>query len=108
MTQISTDRNDAETYAIIGAAMEVHSTLGSGFLEAVYNEAMAVALQLRGIPFEREVALPLRYKDRLLRCVYRDDLTVFKNIVVEIKALSGLGGVEQAQIISYLKAIRER
>ena len=83
MTQIDTDK-DPRTYAIIGAAIEVHRQLGHGFLEAVYQEALAIELEGRNIPFAREVELPLSYKGRLLRCSYRADFTCFDEVIVEI------------------------
>jgi GxxExxY protein len=103
MTQIDTDK-DPRTYAIIGAAIEVHRQLGHGFLEAVYQEALAIELEGRNIPFAREVELPVSYKGRLLRCSYRADFTCFHEVIVEIKALKALAGPEEAQIINYLKA----
>ena len=57
------DQSDPQTYAIIGAAMEIHRQLGHGFLEAVYQEAAVVEFPLKGIPFEREVSLPIKYKN---------------------------------------------
>lgn len=97
---------DGRTYAIIGAAMEVHKQLGSGFLEAVYQEALAIEFSLREIPFEKEVGLPVLYKGRKLKTVYRADFICFENIVVELKALRRMSGVEEAQILNYLKATK--
>ncbi len=94
---------DPQTYAIIGAAMEVQNILGRGFLEAVYHEAIAVELSRRDIPFRRECAFPVRYKDEILPCQYRADLVAFDNVLIELKALPRLTGTEEAQILNYLK-----
>lgn len=96
--------NDPETYAIIGAALEVHRTLGNGFLEAVYQEALASEFETRNIPFLKEVDLPVYYKGKKLNTFYRVDFICYGNIVVELKALSQLSGTEESQIINYLKS----
>jgi GxxExxY protein len=97
-------QRDPRTYAIIGAAMEVHRELGCGFLEAVYQEAFALELESRGVSYRREVELPVVYKSQRLATSYRADFLCYETIVVELKALAKLTGVEQAQIINYLKA----
>lgn len=95
---------DPETYAIIGAAMEVHRVLGHGFLEAVYQEALAVEMTARNIPFEREKDLAIVFKGTLLKTGYRADFLCYGGIVVEIKAISTLTGNDEAQLLNYLKA----
>jgi GxxExxY protein len=95
---------DPETFAIIGAAMEVHRELGRGFLELAYQTALALEFQGRTIPFKAEVALPIRYKGKLLPCGYRADFVCFENIIVETKAISKLAGADEAQLINELKA----
>ncbi len=97
-------QKDPETFAIIGAAMEIHSELGRGFLELVYQTALALEFQERGIPFKAEVALPLRYKGKLLTCAYRTDFVCFESIVVETKAIAALTRADEAQLINQLKA----
>ena len=96
--------SDPRTYAIIGAAMEVHKQLGCGFLEPVYQEALAIEFSKRGIPFSREVKLSVFYKDMRLNTPYRVDFICFDEIAVELKALAHLSGTEEAQLINYLKA----
>ena len=91
------------TFAIIGAAMEVHKILGPGFLEAVYQAALERELTLRGIPFERKVKLPVTYKDAVIG-IYEADLVIDGKFVVEIKAVSKFNASHQAQAMHYLSA----
>jgi GxxExxY protein len=104
MTQMGADGRDPQTYAVIGAAMEVHRELGHGFLEAVYQEALAVEFGRRGIPFGKEVDLEIQYKGQRLRCSYKADFICYERVLVETKALGRLTGIEEAQVINYLKA----
>lgn len=98
------DERDPQTHAIIGAAMEVHSILGAGFLERVYHEALIRELEERGIPHEAEVELMIDYKGETLLTFFRADLICYGEVVVELKALGSIGGPEEAQLLNYLKA----
>jgi GxxExxY protein len=91
------------TFAIIGAAMEVHGILGPGFLETVYQSALARELTLRGIPFEQQVHLPVSYKDVLVG-EYIADFIIDGKLIVEIKAVSNFNSQHQAQAMHYLTA----
>ncbi|PKN26167.1 MAG: GxxExxY protein [Deltaproteobacteria bacterium HGW-Deltaproteobacteria-21] len=95
---------DPRTHLIIGAAMEVHNELGSGFLEAVYQEALEHELTSRGIPFKSQPVVQIKYKGQPLKKTYQPDLLCFEGVLVELKALSSLSGIEGAQLINYLKA----
>ena len=95
---------EQETYKIIGAAMEVHSNLGSGFLEAVYQEAFAIELEKRSIQFKQEEKLKIKYKDQVLSKYYEADFICYDKIIVETKAIKELSGIDEAQVINYLKA----
>jgi GxxExxY protein len=97
-------QKDPETFAIIGAAMEVHRELGRGFLELVYQTALALEFQERGIPYNVEVALPIRYKNKLLTCAYRADFVCFESVIIETKAIATLTSTDEAQLINELKA----
>ena len=96
-------QRDPRTYKIIGAAMEVHRQLGCGFLETVYQEALALEFKNREIPFERELLFPVTYKGLRLRTEYRPDFICFDSVIVELKALSSLSPVQESQLINYLK-----
>jgi GxxExxY protein len=91
------------TYRVIGAAMEVHSELGPGFLESVYEEAFAHELTLRGIPFERQRALKVSYKGFPVGD-YRSDFVIDGHVIAELKAVKKLLPEHEAQLINYLKA----
>jgi GxxExxY protein len=96
--------NDKKTYKIIGAAMEVHKELGCGFLEAVYQEALEREFTSQQISFKPQPIIQISYKGKPLDKTYQPDFICFDEIIVEIKAISALSGVEEAQLINYLKA----
>jgi GxxExxY protein len=98
--------SDPQTYAIIGAAMEVHCQLGHGFLEAVYQEAFAMEMAGKKIPFVREIPLQIRYKGEVLACGYKADFICYDSILVELKAIERMGNPEKAQVINYLNATK--
>lgn len=100
----TTHPEDPRTFAIIGAAMEVHRELGPGFLEALYHEALIIELAARGITARSEVPFQVRYKGKPLGHMYRADLVCDNGVLVEIKAHSGFGEADEAQIIHYLRA----
>ena len=93
------------TQRIIGAAMEVHSTLGPGLLESIYEEALCHEFELQNIPYKRQVALDVKYKNRIIQG-QRLDLIAFDEVIVEIKSLAHLPDIATAQVLSYLKAAR--
>jgi GxxExxY protein len=93
-----------EASEVIGAAIDVHRELGHGFLEPVYQEAMEIELAERGIPFVSQKSLAISYKGRRLRKEYVADLVCYDKIIVELKSISRLSGIEEAQLINYLKA----
>jgi len=89
---------DQQTYSIIGAAMTVHRELGSGFLEAVYQEALEVEFKHVGIPFAREVELPIHYRDTQLATCYRADFLCYESTIVELKAIEHMTYREESQL----------
>lgn len=93
-----------ESYAIVGAAMQVHSTLGCGFVEKVYQEALEIEFTKRGIPFEREKRLLIEYKGQILKTDFYVDFLCFDKIVVELKAVIEVANEHKSQVINYLKA----
>jgi GxxExxY protein len=98
------DERDPQTHAIIGAAMEVHSQLGAGFLESVYQEALERELMSRGIPFASQVELPIMYKGERLMTMFRSDLVCYHEVIVELKSIKTLTNIDEAQLLNYLKA----
>jgi GxxExxY protein len=97
-----------EVYKIVGAAIEVHRELGSGFLEPVYHEAMQIELNAAAIPFQTQKLLHILYKSQQLKKQYSPDFVCYEKIIVELKALQHLTGIEEAQALNYLKATKFR
>lgn len=95
---------DESTFKIIGAAMEVHKELGCGFLEAVYQEALEKEFNGQEIPFKAQPIIEIAYKGKILNKTYQPDFICYDKVIVEIKAISSLSGIEGAQLINYLKA----
>ena len=93
-----------EVFAIVGAAIEVHSTLGRGFLEAVYQEALEMEFKNWSIPYSSQCLLHLEYKGRRLQKTYCADLVCYDAIIVELKAAEKLTGTDEAQLLNYLRA----
>lgn len=89
--------------AVIGAAIEVHRTLGPGLLESAYEQCLSHEFSLRRIPFERQKPLHVAYKGVALDCGYRLDFLVSGMVVVEVKAIEALLPIHKAQLLSYLK-----
>lgn len=104
MNSPNPETKDEETYAVIGAAMTVHRELGKGFLEAIYQDALEYEFQQRGIPCEREKEICVFYKGTMLKSRYRADFICFSGLLVELKAISTLSSIEEAQVINYLRA----
>ena len=91
------------TKTIIGAAIEVHRALGPGLLESAYEECLCEELNLRGIAFERQKPLPVKYKGKQLDCGYRLDLLVANAVVLELKAVDALAPIHDAQLLTYMR-----
>jgi GxxExxY protein len=100
--------SEALTEGIIGAAIEVHRQLGPGLLESVYQECLCRELQLRDIPFKTQIELPIVYKGLATGGVYRIDLIVADEVVIELKSVEHILSVHQAQLLTYLKLTGKR
>jgi GxxExxY protein len=94
---------DAFAKAAIGAAIEVHSLLGAGFLESVYEQALAIELGLRGVPFQRQHPIALTYKNEMVGEA-RLDFLIGSKLVIELKAVDAIHPIHHAQVLNYLKA----
>lgn len=94
---------DPETYAIIGAAMEVHRELRHGLVEPVYQDGLQVEFSARGIPSEQEKLLKVFYKGNPLPSFFKADFVCYESVIVECKSQALIGAVEDAQVINYLR-----
>lgn len=92
------------TNRILKACYTVHNELGCGFLEKVYQEALEVQLSEMGIPFEREKHLPITYHGKVLKCDYIADFVVDNKVIIELKAVTEMSPIFEAQTINYLRA----
>jgi GxxExxY protein len=97
---------DPRTAVVLKCAIEVQKTLGAGFLEGAYQEALAFEFEAEGVRFKREAELPLRYKGRVLGNAWKADFIVFDAVVLELKAADALTAAHEAQLLNYLKAGR--
>jgi GxxExxY protein len=93
-----------EVYAIVGAAIEVFNELGAGFLESVYQEAMQWEMTDRGIPFQAQVPLRIKFKDRVLEKTFCADFVCYGAVLVELKAIDKTTKREESQVLNYLRA----
>jgi GxxExxY protein len=91
------------TGQIIGAAIEVHRALGPGLLESAYEECLCHELRSRGVPFDRQLPLPVTYKGITLECGDRLDLFVAGRVIVELKSVEKLEPIHTAQVLTYLR-----
>jgi GxxExxY protein len=88
---------------VIGAAIEVHRALGAGLLESAYEECLCYELGCQNLSFQRQVALPVRYKTITLDCAYRMDVVVENQLILELKAVDKLLPIHDAQLLTYLR-----
>lgn len=96
------DENEL-SFLVVGAVIEVHRQLGPGLLEGVYEEALALELELRNVPFERQKPVPVHYKGRCLQSHLRVDFLVGGKVIIELKAVERVEPVHEAQLITYLR-----
>ena len=97
------ERLDKLTELVIGRAISVHKGIGPGLLESAYEECLCYELARVGLPFERQVSLPVSYRGVKLYCGYRMDIVVDDRVIVEVKTVERLIAVHEAQLLSYLK-----
>jgi GxxExxY protein len=97
------DRGDPLTKGVIGAAIEVHKTLGPGLLESAYESCLCYELEARGLAYQAQVELPVVYRGHSVNCSYRLDLIIEDRLIVELKAVDKLLPIHDAQVLTYLR-----
>jgi len=97
------EESSSLTGKIIGAAIEIHRALGPGLLESAYEACLIYELRLRKLKVEPQKSMPVFYKDVMLDCGYRVDIVVEEQVIVEIKSVTSLASIHEAQLLSYLK-----
>ena len=102
------DELNALSYKVIGAAMEVHRTLGPGLLESTYQQALLLELQMQGLSVESEKQIPFIYKGLIISAAYRADIVVEDEIIVELKATDKDNSLYSKQLYTYLKLAKKR
>jgi GxxExxY protein len=105
-TMVTKKHLDEITFEVIGAAIEVHKIMGSGLLESVYHQCMKEELKLRKMNFMTEMRIPVVYKDKPLEIDFRCDLFVENCLVVELKAVTEIEGIFEAQLLTYMKLLK--
>jgi GxxExxY protein len=95
------------TKDIIGAAIEVHKTVGPGLLEGVYEECLCHELKLRNLSFERQIIVPVTYKGVVLDCGYRLDLLVENTVILELKSVDHIHPIFEAQLLTYMRMLQK-
>jgi GxxExxY protein len=94
------------TREIIGAAIEVHKTVGPGLLEGVYEECLCHELKLRNLSFERQLIVPITYKGVALDCGYRLDVVVESAVILELKSVDRIHPIFEAQLLTYMRLLQ--
>ena len=100
-------RYEELTERILGAAIEVHKTLGPGLLESAYEECLCHELNLRGLRFERQITVPVAYKGINLDCGYKLDLLVESTVILELKCVERITSIHEAQLLTYMKLLNK-
>ena len=107
-SKVTIERLNEISRAVIGAAIEVHKTLGPGLIESVYEECLKKELELSGIHYQSQVTFPLLYKGMDTGKMFRIDLLVDNEVVVELKAVDELTKLNEVQLVTYLKLLDKR